>query len=149
MGGFVPAAALSAVQMGITQAQQERQADAAHSAAKADAKTRIAQINAAEAADNRLRQDRLRRAQASQRANFGAQGLGTGGSAQAVLSGLSKEAALGAAEQRKLGNLRTSQIKDQLDWQRRRSLLDVADSKSNAALNILKQSSSKTNLFSY
>lgn len=148
MGGFVPAAALSAVQMGITAAQQERQADAAHAAAKADAKSKIAQINAAQAADERLRNERLRRAQASQRAQFGARGIGSGGSAQAVLAGLSKEAALTAAEQSRLGALRTGQINDQLDWQRRKNLLDLSDYNSTAAFNFLKQSAAKTNLLS-
>lgn len=148
MGGFVPAAALSAVQMGITAAQQERQADAAQAAAKAEAKSKIAQINAAQAAEDRLRNERLRRAQASQRARFGAAGIASGGSAQAVLAGLSKEAALTAADQSRLNALRIGQINQQLDWQRRRNLLDLSDYKSTAAFDLMKQSAANIDLLS-
>lgn len=146
MGGFVPAAALSAVQMGINAAQQERQADAAHAAAKADAKARIAQIKASEAADDRQRLDRLRRAQASQRAQFGAQGLSSGGSAQAVLSGLAKDTMLAGADRRKLDALRVGQINNQLDWQRRKNLLDLADSKTGAVFNLISRNAANKNL---
>lgn len=62
MGGFVPAAALSALQMGMTAAQQERQADAAHDAAKADARAQVAQMKLVEAANDRARREKLRRA---------------------------------------------------------------------------------------
>ncbi|HRK67538.1 MAG TPA: hypothetical protein PKY73_08300 [Hyphomonas sp.] len=148
MGGFVPAAALSAVQMGVTAAQQERQADAAHAAAKADARARIAQIKASEAAEDRLRMDRLRRAQASQRARFGSYGLGSDGSAQTVLSGLSKEAAMTSAEQRKLGALRIGQINDQADWQRRKNLLDLSDFRSSAMFDLIGRAGSSKNLLS-
>lgn len=148
MGGFVPAAALSAVQMGITAAQQERQADAAHAAAKANAKAQVAQISASQAAEERLRQDRLRRAQASARARFGSQGLGLGGSAQAVVDGLSKEAALATADQRKLSALRTNQINDQLDWQRRTNLLKLQDYKNDSAFHLLNEQLVKKNLLS-
>jgi hypothetical protein len=146
MGGFVPAAALSALQMGIAAAQQERQADAAHAAAKADAKARISQMKVAESADDRQRQDRLRRTLASQRAAFAARGLGSGGSADAVLAGLSREAAITAAEQHQLNDLRVGQITRQLDWQRRRSLLDLADSKTNAALNFMRTTAKRSDL---
>ncbi|MBL8659856.1 MAG: hypothetical protein JNM75_08890 [Rhodospirillales bacterium] len=148
MGGFVPAAALSAVQMSISAAQQERQADAARGAAKAEARSKIAQINAAKAAEDRLRNERLRRAQASQRAQFGSAGIASGGSAQAVLAGLSKEAALTAAEQNRLNALRIGQINQQLDWQRRKNLLELSNYKSTAAFDLMKQSASNANLLS-
>ena len=62
MGGFVPAAALSALQIGISTAQQERRADAANAAARADARAKVAQLQLAEAADERERKARLQRA---------------------------------------------------------------------------------------
>lgn len=49
MGGFVPAAALSALQIGISSTQQERRAEAAQAAARADGKAKIAQLQLAEA----------------------------------------------------------------------------------------------------
>lgn len=145
MGGFVPAAALSALQIGISTAQQERRADAANAAAKADAKAKIAQMQLAEAADERERKARLQRALATQRARLGAQGLGSGGSTDAVLAGLTKESALSALDQRRLNDLRMDHINAQASAQRRNNLLDLADYSTNAALRIGK-TISRTNI---
>jgi|APTNR8051073442_1049403.scaffolds.fasta_scaffold00115_63 hypothetical protein len=145
MGGFVPAAALSALQIGISTAQQERRADAANAVAKADAKAKIAQMQLAEAADERERKARLQRALATQRARLGAQGLGSGGSTDAVLAGLTKESALSALDQRRLNDLRMDHINAQASAQRRNNLLDLADYSTNAALRIGK-TISRTNI---
>jgi hypothetical protein len=145
MGGFVPAAALSALQIGIGAAQQERRADAANAAAKADAKARTAQIQLAQAADDRERKARLQRALATQRARLGAQGLGAGGSTDAVLAGLTKEASLSAEDQRRLNELRMDHINAQMNMQRRNNLLDLADYRANAALRLGK-AMSRTNI---
>lgn len=67
MGGFAPAAALSALQIGISAAQQERRADAANAAAKADAQAKVAQMRLAQAVDEREQKARLQRALATQR----------------------------------------------------------------------------------
>lgn len=146
MGGFVPAAALSALQMGMTAAQQERQADAAHDAAKADAQARIAQMRLVEAADDRARREKLRKALAGQKASFAAQGLGSGGSAGAVLAGLAKEATLGAAENQQLNASRIDQVQQQLVAQRRKSLLDLSDYRAQAAFNIGGQAGRQANI---
>lgn len=145
MGGFVPAAALSALQIGISTAQQERRADAANAVAKADAKAKIAQMQLAEAADERERKARLQRALATQRARLGAQGLGSGGSTDAVLAGLTKESALSALDQRRLNDLRMDHINAQASAQRRNNLLDLADYRTNAALRMGK-TISRTNI---
>lgn len=136
MGGFVPAAALSALQIGMSAAQQERRADAANAAAKADAKAKIAQMQMAEAADERERKTRLQRALAAQRARLGAQGLGSGGSTDAVLAGFTKESTLSALDQSKLNDLRVGHIDAQLSAQRRNNLLDLTDYRTNSALRL-------------
>lgn len=139
MGGFVPAAALSALQMGMTAAQQERQADAAHDAAKADAQAKIAQMKLIEEANDRARREKLRNALAAQKAAFGAQGLGSGGSAGAVLAGLAKEATFSALEDHKLNASRMDQVQQQLSAQRRKSLLDLSDYRTQAAWDLAQQ----------
>lgn len=136
MGGFVPAAALSALQIGISAAQQERRADAANAAAKADARAKIAQMQVAQAADERERKARLQRALATQRARLGAQGLGSGGSTDALLAGLTKELEESALGQRRLNDLRIDQLNAQASAQRRNNLLDLADSRANSALRL-------------
>lgn len=136
MGGFVPAAALSALQIGISTAQQERRADAANAAAKADARAKVAQLQLAEAADERQRKARLQRALATQRARLGAQGLGASGSTDAVLAGLAKESSLSGLDQRRLSNLRIDQINAQASAQRRNNLLDLADARTTSALRL-------------
>jgi hypothetical protein len=136
MGGFVPAAALSALQIGISTAQQERRADAANAAARADARAKVAQLQLAEAADERERKARLQRALATQRARLGAQGLGASGSTDAVLAGLTKESSLSGLDQRRLSNLRIDQINDQASSQRRNNLLDRADARTTSVLRL-------------
>ncbi|MCU0892800.1 MAG: hypothetical protein MUD06_00505 [Rhodospirillales bacterium] len=136
MGGFVPAAALSALQIGISTAQQERRADAANAAARADARAKVAQLQLAEAADERERKARLQRALATQRARLGAQGLGASGSTDAVLAGLTKESSLSGLDQRRLSNLRIDQINDQASSQRRNNLLDLADARTTSVLRL-------------
>ena len=136
MGGFAPAAALSALQIGISAAQQERRADAANAAAKADAQAKVAQMRLAQAVDEREQKARLQRALATQRARLGAQGLGPGGSMDAVLAGLAKESARSALDQRRLSDLRIDQINNQVGTQRRNNLLDLADSRANSALRL-------------
>lgn len=145
MGGFVPAAALSALQIGINAAQQERRADAADAAAKSDAKARIAQMQVAQATDERERKARLQQALATQRARLGAQGLGGGGSTDALLAGLTKESTLSAQDQRKLNDLRMDYMNAQVNTQRRNNLLDLADYRANAALRLGK-TISRTNI---
>jgi hypothetical protein len=123
MGGMVPGAAMSVLQMGMDVAQQ----GAAASQAKSEARAQARQLQQADEIATRERQDQLRRALATQRARFGAQGiLSDAGSAQAALGGLQAEADRQDAEARATSSLRLDRLDDQLDWQRRRSLLDAS-----------------------
>lgn len=88
MGGVLPSAAMSVLQMGF-EAEQARGQTAAQ---EANARAQTEQIRQNQIIEDRNRGDRLRRALATQRARFGAQGIGSGGSSQAVLAGLAAEA---------------------------------------------------------
>lgn len=122
MGGVLPSAAMTALQMGLETAQQRTQAQAQ----KADARRQAEQVRLTQEANERQRRDRLRRVLATQRARFASQGIGEGGSAQAVLGGLASEAERENAEGRALASSRISRINDELEWSRRRSLLEAS-----------------------
>jgi len=79
---MLPTAAMSAMQLGMDMAQQ----NAAQAQAKAEAQAQTQQIQQTQAIQSRERQEQLRRALATQRARFGAQGIGGDGSAAAVSS---------------------------------------------------------------
>lgn len=136
MGGIIPSAAMTALQMGMDVAQQK----SAEQQAKAEARAQTQQIEQTQAIASRQRQDQLRRALATQRARFGAQGVAAGsGSAEAALGGLEAEATREDAESRSLGELRIDRLNDQLDWQRRRNLLEASSSGSRSAFSLVQR----------
>jgi hypothetical protein len=98
-----------------------RQAEALY---ENQAQAGIARLRQAQEIEEKRRRDQLRRALAGQRARFAALGLRpAGGSAGAVLAGLEAEAAAADAAGRALVDSRTAEIRDELDWRRRRNLL--------------------------
>ena len=122
MGGMIPSAAMTAQQ------------------AKDEARAQTQQIAQTQAIATRQRQDQLRRALATQRARFGAQGVAAGsGSAEAALGGLEAEATREDTESRSLGELRIGRLNDQLDWQRRRNLLEASSSGSRSAFSLVQR----------
>jgi hypothetical protein len=135
MGATLPSIALSAVQMGMATARES----AASAAQEDQAKAQMAQIRLQQKAEDRARQERLRRALATQRARFGAQGIGSSGSASAVLAGLASEAERQAGESRALSNLRTQNIQDQLVWSQRKNLLDASSPQNRLAFGFANQ----------
>lgn len=136
MGGLLPSAAMSALQLGMDAAQQR----AAGDAAKDDARAQMQQIQQDQAVTDRQRRDQLRRALATQRARFGAQGLASGsGSAGAVLTGMQAESDREQAEDQARSGMRVGRIGDQLDWQRRRSLLDASAPRYRTAFSLLQR----------
>jgi RNA 3'-terminal phosphate cyclase len=76
MGGFVTSAALSAMEYVVDEKQRKAESKVEQAAAQSEAASEVAQIQQAEAIEKAERQDRLRRALATQRARFGAQGTG-------------------------------------------------------------------------
>lgn len=146
MGGFVPAAAMSVMQLGAQSAQrkqqmthQNQQAEFARATQEAQARAQIEQIQQSNQANERQRQDALKRALATQRARFGARGIGAGGSADAVLAGMAAEAQREGAEARDLSQIRINQIRDQVAWQNRKNLLDASQFASRSAFNLVQQ----------
>ena len=135
MGGVLPTAAMSVLQMGLEAAQKNGQM----AAAEADAQYRTEQIRQAQRVEERQRRDRLRRALATQRSRFGAQGVGAGGSAQAVLAGLAAEADQENADTRALASSRINRTDDQLAWSRRRNLLEASRPANRMAFGLLQQ----------
>lgn len=138
MGGMLPTAALSAVQFGMDMAQQKT----GQAEAKADAQAQTQQIQQQQEVQLRDRREQLRRAMATQRARFGAQGLtaGGGGSAESTLSGLEGEAARDEEDATNLSSLRIDRINDDLEYQQRRSLLDASSSRYRSAFSLMQQS---------
>lgn len=135
MAGFVPSAAMAALQMGVTLAQQK----ASYADQKGEAKARAAQIQQAQDIDARDRQERLRRALAAQRAKFGAQGLSGSGSAYAVLEGLAAEANREQAEANALAQTRIQQLGSEFASAQRKNLLAAAQPYNRLAFNVLQR----------
>ncbi len=136
MGGMLPTAAMSAMQLGMDMAQQ----NSARAQAKAEAQAQTQQIQQTQAIQSRERQDQFRRALATQRARFGAQGIsGDGGSAGAALGGLQAEADREDQDASSLSALRIGRINDDLEWQQRRSLLDASQSRYRSAFSLMQR----------
>jgi hypothetical protein len=136
MGGMLPTAAMSVVQFGMDRAQQ----NAARAEAKADARAQTRQVQQTQEIQSRERRDQLRRALATQRARFGAQGIAAGGgSAEAALAGLQAEAARDEQDAASLGNLRIDRINEQFGQQRRRNLLDASQARYRSAFSLMQR----------
>jgi hypothetical protein len=135
MGGVLPTAAMSVLQMGFDAAQQSNQAAAQEAAARGQTE----QIRQTQQIEERQKRDRLRRTLATQRARFGAQGVTGGGSSQAVLSGLASEAEQQIADSRALAATRINQINNQLAWSQRTNLLEASRTGNRTAFGLLQQ----------
>jgi hypothetical protein len=92
----------------------------------------------------RERRNALRRAVSRQRANFGAQGVGGGGSAQAVLLGLFDESDGERAERERLDSVRLNAIDLGLDQQSRLNLIQREQLRETQRLNNLSSRFSRT-----
>lgn len=137
MGGMLPTAAMSAMQLGMDMAQQ----NSAQAQAKAEAQAQTQQIQQTQAIQSRERQDQLRRALATQRARFGAKGISDGsGSAAAALGGLQAEADREDQDATSLSALRIGRINDDVEWQQHRSLLDASQSRYRTAFSLMQRS---------
>ena len=103
-----------------------------------EAQAEVAQIQQAEAIEKADRQDRLRRALATQRARFGAQGTGSGDSSAAALGGLA-DADREAREAAELTDIRLQRVNDQLATVKRKSLLDTKYPRYQKAISAVRQ----------
>lgn len=126
MGGFTSTAVLGVLQSGLGLIQARNQARTQNAAADAAAQAQIQQIRRARQIRDRERRERLRRVLASQRAEFGARGIGRGGSADAVLKGFVKDVDRAIDDDRSLDALRIGSIDRALAERRRRNLLEAS-----------------------
>ena len=102
MGDFATVA-----MMGLKMIQSDQQAKVQQNAAMAQQRADVQQRQYQLQIQEREKRDRLKRAQATQRSRFGAQGLNpAGGSAAALLEGLRKETEKSIADQWGLNTMR-------------------------------------------
>ena len=113
--------------------KQQKQTDALQNQLAAQAAaTKIEQNTAQAAATEAQRRDALKRAVARQRANFGAQGIGSGtGSSEAVLLGLFEQSDEERAAAETLNNLRTQAITQNASAQQQLNLLQQTQLREN------------------
>lgn len=115
MSSFAPTLAMSALKVGMQSAQQQ-----------ATASQQADEIRAAQQANQRKREEQLKRSLATQRARFGAQGVSGGQSAEAALRGFVSETERNKAEDDRLATMRIGRLQSQADWSSRRNLLQLA-----------------------
>lgn len=139
MGGFLPTAAMSILQMGFDAVQRSRQAEASRAAQEAQARAETERIRRVQQIQERQRNRALTEALATQRARFGAKGIGAGGSAEAVLSGLATEAELQSKEARSLAQSRVAGINDRLGYANRRNLLEASQPTYRSAFGLIQR----------
>jgi hypothetical protein len=139
MGGLTETATLFALKTGLDLVQAEQQARTQIAAAESAAQFQRQQAQQAQLIRERERRERLRRVLASQRAQFGAHGVGAGGSADAVLKGLTNDTKRGIRDGRNRLGLSLDAIDRQLEQQRRRNLLELSDIRRRSAFGVLQQ----------
>lgn len=137
--------AIPAMKMGLTAAQQSNE----RAARDANTQSNIERIQQAQKLDERRRREQLRHALAARRARFGAQGISSSGSADAVLAGLAKEAGRQDAEERALAKNRINLLKDQSSYSKQRSLLNSYSALSQNALGLIQRQPSRSSLLGY
>lgn len=141
MGSLTPTIVMTALQTGSQLIQARSQARAQNAAAASAAQFQRQQVQQSQAIRERERRERLRRALASQRAEFGARGIGAGagGSADAVLKGLSKDTERAIRDDRGRLDLSLGAIDRQLELRRRRNLLELSDLRRRSAFGVLQR----------
>jgi len=135
--------AIPALKMGLGAAQQKNE----QAAREANSRSRMEQIQNSQKVDERRRREQLKHALAARRARFGAHGISSSGSADAVLAGLAMEAERQDAEQRALSNNRISLLNDQASYSRRKNLLDSYGSLSQSAVSLIQKHPTRNNSF--
>jgi hypothetical protein len=146
MGGFATSAAMSAMQYTIDNAQRKAEAKLDRQQAAVEAGAEAAHLQQAQAVQDSERQERLRRALATQRARFGAQGVAEGGSSAAALAGLAAEADREGEAQSQDTARKLQRLNQQLSFGQRRSLLDQTYPRYQKALSVVRQGMSGVSL---
>ncbi len=134
MANMVPTLAMSALQYRMDSAQQKASRDVE----KTETAAQVQQLQYAQAIEDKERRGRLRRAVAAQRARFGAQGISSSGTANAVLGGLAAETDREISQQSAITQLRTNTITD--DYARRKSLLEASSPQNRLSFGLMQKS---------
>ena len=134
--------AIPAMKMGLSSAHQAND----QAARDANTRSRIEQIQNAQKLDERRRREQLKHALATRRARFGAQGISSSGSADAVLAGLATEAQRQDTEERNLAKNRINLLRDQSSYSKRKSLLDSYGALSQTALGLIQRQPPRSSL---
>ncbi|MBL6931199.1 MAG: hypothetical protein ISR46_06830 [Rhodospirillales bacterium] len=130
MGDFATVA-----MMGLKMIQSDQQAKVQQNAAMAQQRADVQQRQYQLQIQEREKRDRLKRAQATQRSRFGAQGLNpAGGSAAALLEGLRKETEKSIADQWGLNTMRNNQLAENAQSKTRINLLETRNNQINQGL---------------
>jgi hypothetical protein len=140
MGGFVTSTAFSAMQYAMDNAQRKAEVKTDDSVALANAQSKAEQIKASQAIDERTRQENLKRALATQRARFGAQGISAGGSSVAAQAALASDAAQESVDARNAANQQIQRINDEYNWSKTKNLLSNSYPANRNALSLMRQS---------
>ena len=123
-----------ALTMGLQMMQQRAQAKAATSAARAQSDSEATRLRQRQDIANRRRREQLKKNLATQRARMGASGAGSGGSADAVLRGLSNETARFIQDQESVLGTQIGALNERVDNVRRNGLLQRRNFLRNKAL---------------
>ena len=124
--------------VGLNAAFADRKARNERREIKAERDRRIAEIRTGDAAAEEERRAALRRLLASERARAGAAGVGgAGGSAQAVLRGLTEESERERTAREGASAQRIRELRDRARGERRRNLLDLTEQLTRGGLGLL------------
>lgn len=144
MSGFDPIALpmiLGFAQQVGSQINDRRTTKANRAAATSQADFQIQQIRRTQEIEEQRRRERLRQALATQRSRFGGQGISAqGGSAAALLEGLSKSIDSESRNAQSLAGFRIAAINNRLAESRRRNLLEASGVRNRLAFDLLRKS---------
>lgn len=141
MGSIDPGTIMMALQTGSSLINNSRNAKAQARAIEASNRSRIQALEQQRAAEERKAREKLRHAQASRRAGFGAAGIGArGGSASALLTGLEKQVEDDLAEGRSLYQMRIDDLNRSAAQQRQQTLLDASSRRNQILFGLLQKS---------
>jgi hypothetical protein len=141
--GALSSLATVGLNLALAQQASQRQSDDV----KAERDRQIRAIRQRDEEQRRQQEEALRRRLASQRARAGAAGVGSGGSADAVLRGLIEQAEASEQVRAATSNRQISDIRRSASRSRRNNLLDLAGGAGGSALSLFgRRSGSLTSL---
>ena len=109
----------------------------------------IREIQARNEEERRRQQEALRRRLAAQRARAGAAGVGVGGSAQAVLRGLTEEAEATQGASNEAAARRIAELRRRASGARERNLLELVGGATRSSLGLLGSGSARRSLLDF